>query len=208
MHALLTSCPPFPIYFGLKDASGNSYNHWPNCVIWRYFCDCFLLKHQQYWGKDGQCNLREEVDVKKVKSCLISSLQHLFHPSLLSGHLPATLRALFHSLFPGMALFSRGRSDYDLLASESPSLKELLLLSAQQDDHLCLAICWTDVPNSIPIHSLNLWNSDISDCKLIDFVLRFCSHMPVTCEFPLEWKNKCQFCRISCNCHSRSKFYS
>ena len=132
--------PPFPRHIGLKDASDNSCDYWPNCVIWRYFCDCFPLKHQEFGGTDGQCNLREGGGCKNVKSCPISPLRHLFHPSLLAGHLPATLRAVIHSLFQGMALFSRGRSDYDHLASESPSSKGLLLLPAQPDDHLCLAL--------------------------------------------------------------------
>lgn len=114
----------------------------------------------------------------------------------------------FIPFFQGMALFGRGRSDYDNLASESPSLKGLLLLSAQQDDHLCLALHWTGVPTCIFIHSLNLWNSDRSVCKLMDFALWVCGHMLITLEFPLERKSKCQFCNTNCNCHSRSSAVS
>lgn len=199
--------PPFSRHIDLKDVSDNSCNYWPNCVMQRYYCDCFPLKHQQYWGTDGQWNLRGS-GCKNVKSCPISQFQCLFHPFLLAGHLPAALRAVFHSLFQGMALFGRGRSDYDNLASESPSLKGLLLLSAQQDDHLCLALHWTGMPTCIFIHSLNLWNSDRSVCKLMDFALWVCGHMLITLEFPLERKSKCQFCNTNCNCHSRSSAVS
>lgn len=102
--------------------------------------------------------------------------------------------------------FRSGRSDYDHLASERLSLKGPLLLPAQQDDHLHLALHWTGVPTYILIHCLNLWNGNRSDCERKDFTPILQSHAS-NLRIPTA-EEKHAVCNINCDCHSRNKFYS